>query len=166
MKKKPEYEAIILTGSNLGKPLDNLVFARESLQELPGKLCEISAVYRSEPWGYTSQNPFYNQVVQFFTSLQPARLLAFLLDIEKHAGRFRSKEGYEDRVLDMDLLFFDDRIIQTDTLMIPHPRLHLRRFTLLPLVEIRPDFFHPVLQKTAVELLKGCPDKSEVERIS
>lgn len=166
LKNKATYEALILTGSNLGKPLDNLAFARERLKDLPGFPGRVSSVYRSEAWGFSSKNSFYNQALEVFTGLEPMELLSFLLETENLAGRQRSHEGYSDRILDMDILFIGGRVIETENLVVPHPRLHLRRFTLLPLFEIRPDFLHPVLKKTIRELVDVCPDPSRVEKVS
>ena len=128
---------------------------------------DLSAAYESEPWGFEAEEWFLNRVIVLETELGPESLLAELLDIEKELGRVRHPEveGYCSRTADLDILYYGDRVIQTPTLTVPHPRLHLRRFALLPLCDVMPDFVHPVFQMTQMELLQRCPDESMVREL-
>jgi 2-amino-4-hydroxy-6-hydroxymethyldihydropteridine diphosphokinase len=143
----------ISLGSNLGDKLNNLKKAVEYLQKLAGVVEQKSTIYESEPWGYASFNNFLNQVVHISTAIPPTDLLKVLLDIEQSLGRTRSTEGYQDRVIDLDILFYNDEIIHSEKLEIPHPRFAERLFMLEPMVEIAPNFKHPLLNKTTYALL-------------
>ena len=115
----------------------------------------------------TDAPDFFNQVAQVKTSLSAEKLLSLLLQLEKDLGRERRDTGgYASRTIDIDILFFNDEIIKKEGLQVPHPRLPLRRFALRPLCEIAPDLMHPVLKKTVRELLRECPDTSEVQTAS
>ncbi len=152
-------KVILLTGSNLG---DRFTYLNDSLLEISktvGVLVMQSSLYESKPWGFESDNPFLNQVLVIETNLLPHVVLKEINIIEKELGRVRLEEGYSDRVVDIDILFYDDKIIDTIDLIIPHARLHERRFTLEPLMEIMPDFIHPKLNKTIIELVDLCSDK-------
>lgn len=174
-------EVFLLTGSNLGDRKENLAQALRYLHEEVGAIFQQSNIYESEPWGFTASTPFFNQVVAVRTMLTPDDLLDTLLKIEIRMGRIRyfsgavcsgdncgileSKPVYESRVIDLDILFYGSRMVFTDRLMIPHPRLHLRRFTMVPMVEIAPSFIHPLLRKSMVLLLKECPDDLKVKML-
>ena len=155
----------ILTGSNSGNREEYLSQACDKLNSITGGIVFSSHIYESEPWGFDSQNAFLNQVLLINTVLQPEELMDFILDTEASAGRIRTSDGYADRSLDIDILFFGNRIIQSHRLIIPHPRLHLRRFTLAPLCEIAPYVIHPVLGKTITELYERCDDQSVIRRL-
>ncbi|MCB8994166.1 MAG: 2-amino-4-hydroxy-6-hydroxymethyldihydropteridine diphosphokinase [Bacteroidales bacterium] len=153
----------LLTGSNLGDSRELLKEAITRISLLPLKIFQSSGIYQSKAWGYSSENYFFNQCIGLDTSLSSDILLKKLLEIEMEMGRIRGVEGYADRVIDIDILFYGSEIIHTTELVIPHPRLHLRRFALVPLKEIAPGFLHPELKKTISELLDSCPDGSIVE---
>ncbi len=157
-------EAIILLGSNLGERYRKLQEARRLIGRFAGRITRHSSVYESEPWGFEGENTFLNQVVVIETSLEPGRLLESLQHAEDELGKQRvsQKDGYASRVIDIDILFYGREIIETETLIVPHKLLHRRRFTLLPLSEIAADLVHPVFNKTIRQLLKECPDNSEV----
>jgi len=157
--------AYILTGSNTGNRDYYLSLARNRLNSEAGGIVFASHVYKSDPWGFESEHAFLNQVLLINTAMEPDALLDVILGIELSAGRERSEEGYEDRTLDVDILFYGSRVIQTHRLVIPHPRLHLRRFTLAPLCEIAPYFFHPVFKKTISDLYDRCEDDTRVTRL-
>ena len=129
-----------------------------------GKIVAKSRLYESEPWGFKSEHWFLNQVVKIETALSPDDLMKELLEIEKELGRDRSvpHEGYVSRPMDLDILYFGNEIIDTQMVKAPHPRLHERRFTLLPLCDIAPDYVHPVMKKTNLQLLDECQDAGKV----
>ena len=156
---EPIYLAL---GTNLGDREDNLRIARQSLlQEV--ELAAESSIYRTPPWGYTDQPDFLNQVIEVRTCLEPRPLLDFLKHLETAMGRFKTFRNGP-RLIDLDLLFYGQRVIQDEDLQIPHPRLHMRAFVLVPLCEIAPNFFHPVL-KQSVQTLLSWVDTEGVEKL-
>ncbi|MCK6617703.1 MAG: 2-amino-4-hydroxy-6-hydroxymethyldihydropteridine diphosphokinase [Cyclobacteriaceae bacterium] len=159
-------KAYLLLGSNLGNRLENLEKARQHISRHAGKIVTASSVYETAPWGNENQGMFYNQVVEIGTKLLPMVLLTNTLVIENVLGRIRSNNKFGPRVIDIDLLFYNDEVINSAVLTLPHPALHKRRFTLEPLAEIAPDLMHPVLGKTVSELLAECPDNLPVTRIT
>lgn len=151
----------ILLGGNIGNVGKTFSFAIGQLSEI-GRITKKSSLYKTEPWGFHHENDFFNQAVIIETPLSPLILLQELLKIEKKAGRTRNNKDYEARTLDLDILFFNDEIIKTNELEIPHPKLHLRRFALAPLAEIVPDHIHPVFHASIETLLKKCPDNCKI----
>ncbi len=150
----------LLLGGNRGNTIQYLIDAKSALQQTIGDCIQTSSVYESEPWGFSDSQWFLNQVVVCRTNLTAVEVLNQCLHIEKMLGRTRSDYvGYEARVIDIDILFYDNTCIDTPQLTIPHPKLHLRYFTLLPLTEIMPDFIHPTLNKKISKLLDECNDK-------
>lgn len=141
-------------GSNKDDRIGYIQQANLQLGALEGvEIIRTSAFYESEPWNMKSENWFVNAVVELKTSLTPHQLLEQCQRIEKQLGRKPSKPGeYEDRTIDIDILFYKKEIINEPDLIIPHKYLHLRAFTLVPLLELIPDFEHPVLHKTITEL--------------
>ena len=150
--------AILLIGGNLGNRLENIFKTIEYIKERIGIITQSSSIYESEPWGFNAEYCFLNVVVVVKTSLSPESLLEKIHEIEQLMGRTRICNGYASRTMDIDILFFNEDVIDTPTLTVPHPRLHERRFVLLPLVEIMPNKTHPVLQKNIKELLAECSD--------
>jgi len=154
-------DVYLLTGSNLGNRRDNLERAVTEIASLIGTVTASSHIYESEPWGFTSENLFYNQALCVRTYLSPRDILNRVLEIEKKAGRERESNNYQDRILDVDILLAGNAIIKDKVLTIPHPLLHLRRFALIPLEEIAPDVIHPKLRKSIRNLLLDCQDMSK-----
>ena len=150
-------------GSNLGDRLDCLTQAARQLQSDGNKILSCSSVYVTEPVEMQQQPDFLNLVLGMETVLPPPLLLQRVQSIENQLGRERV-ERFGPRTIDLDILFYGDEIIRTPCLEIPHPRLHLRRFVLLPLREIAPSHRHPQLSLTVEELLERTPDRSRVER--
>jgi 2-amino-4-hydroxy-6-hydroxymethyldihydropteridine diphosphokinase len=132
-----------------------------------GRIVAQSSAYESEPWGFEAKEWFLNRLIVVETELEPEAMMRQLLDIEAELGRVRHPEagGYTSRTADLDILYYGSRIVLTDSLTIPHPRLHQRRFALLPLCEVVPEFVHPAFNMTQTELLKRCFDFSEVRKI-
>ncbi len=150
----------IALGSNMGDREKNLKEALKYIAELPEtKIIKSSAIYETEPVGEPKQRPFYNAVVKMETSLDPEMLLQKLQEVEKAFGRVR-RQKWGPRTLDLDILLYDQQIIATDKLTIPHPLMAERAFVLEPLAEIDPEAYHPVLEKTAAELLREFMDKN------
>ena len=145
-------EPIFLSlGTNLGDRLNNLHHARIALPP-QAHLIQVSPIYMTQPWGFLKQPEFLNQVVEVRSELEPMPLLKYLKEIEDELGRqvtFR----YGPRLIDLDILFYGDRVVAEDGLQIPHPRLHQRAFVLVPLNDIAPDFVHPVLKRSVQDLL-------------
>jgi len=150
-------EVLILLGTNLGDKRENLTKAIESIGRF-GIIHGTSAHYESPAWGYESAASYLNQVLLLHTAIEPELLMQGLLTVEKELGRERLAEGYADRLIDIDILSIDAMIQQTALLELPHPRMHLRRFTLLPLQEVDPEWIHPVLGHSVSALLEICPD--------
>ncbi len=149
-------------GGNIGNREVNLSSAIAKITQLCGKILAQSSIYQTEAWGSSSQLKYLNQVIQIQTAYSPEQLLKTLLLIEKSLGRERISNQNADRTIDIDILFFNDEIIETNSLQIPHPRLHLRNFVLQPLKSINEDFFHPKLKKTIKELTLQCTDSLKV----
>lgn len=153
----------LLTGSNIGNSKQHLQQAKQFINERIGIIVKSSSVYKTEPWGNKDQQDFLNQVLLVETRLSAEDALIQLLQIEKEMGRNRIQK-WEPRIIDIDILFYGDLIIKTEKLILPHPLLHERRFTLLPLAEIAAGYMHPVLHKTIEELLQSCNDTSAVTK--
>ena len=158
---------LILFGSNMGDK--NKIYAQACLliNNRCGRIVAQSSAYESEPWGFEAKEWFLNRLIVVETELEPEAMMRQLLDIEAELGRVRHPEagGYTSRTADLDILYYGSRIVLTDNLTIPHPRLHQRRFALLPLCEVAPEFVHPAFNMTQTELLKRCFDFSEVRKI-
>lgn len=157
--------ALIGIGSNLSSPQAN---CRQALDHLEGhpdiETITCSAFYETEPLGVTEQNWFINAAARVTTKLEPDALLDLLLNVEKVMGRIRN-EKWGPRIIDLDLLLYEDRIIKTPRLEIPHPEMTQRRFVLAPLNELAPDTVHPVTKKTIRQLLSELPDKGKVVKV-
>lgn len=160
-----EHKAYIIAGSNLEPREKYIRDAINILKQDEFRIVNLSSVYESEPWGFDADTLFLNQVIELNTDHNAETLLDYLLEIEKQAGRLRNNNGeYESRILDLDILFFDKETINTQKLVIPHPKLQERKFVLVPLQEIAPSFIHPLLQKSMTTLLNECTDKGIVSK--
>jgi len=152
----------LLLGSNLSDRVLMLAQAKDFIRISIGEITSESLIYESPSWGFESENSFLNQTLIVDTQLKSDEILAKIKLIEKEMGRIKISENYESRTIDIDILFYNDEIIELPELIIPHPQLHKRRFTLVPLVEIAPGFIHPVFKKSINDLLHECDDNSEV----
>lgn len=150
-----EHTAFIALGTNLGDREANLRAARAALRQVMW-LTGVSPIYETTPWGYTDQPPFLNQVVMGLTTLPLRDLLAFLKATERRLGR-QPTFRYGPREIDLDLLFYDQAVVTTPELTVPHPRLHERAFVLVPLNDLAPHWRHPLLGRTMAELLAQVP---------
>ncbi|VBB46773.1 2-amino-4-hydroxy-6-hydroxymethyldihydropteridinepyrophosphokinase [uncultured Paludibacter sp.] len=140
-------------GTNLGDREANLNKAMILLREYVGDIYNISSFYTFKPWGFVSENDFSNAAVLVNTELNPSQLLDALKKIEKEMGRISTTtEIYEDRIIDIDILLYESRIINEQNLIIPHPNMEKREFVLVPLAEIAPDLVHPVTHKTILQM--------------
>jgi len=154
----------ILLGSNLGDRQENLDRARHEISRSVGEIITTSSIYKTAAWGNTNQPDFYNQVIEIRSTLDPDKLFLETQLIEQKMGRVR-KEKWSPRIIDIDILFFGDLIIETENLTIPHREIPNRKFTLLPLAEVTPDFIHPVLKKSVLQMLAACTDELPVAKI-
>ena len=155
----------ILLGSNIEPRLYYLKEAVNKLSQELGDIIDLSMIYESDALGFESNHKFLNQVIAINTSLVAQKALAICLSIEKNLGRIRESNTVNimsSRTIDIDILYYNDDIINTNNLIVPHPRLHERRFTLLPLCDIAPKFVHPGIKTENAKLLAICNDNSDV----
>jgi len=158
-------ETYLLLGGNIGDTKAILNDAIKLIVSLCGIVLKKSSIYKSEAWGFKSEQAFLNQVILLQTKLSPEVLLHTILSIEQQLGRERNtNEGYSSRLIDIDILFYDNQIINQESIIVPHPLLHKRRFTLLPLNEIAKDYMHPIFNKSVNELLLECKDNLIVKK--
>jgi 2-amino-4-hydroxy-6-hydroxymethyldihydropteridine diphosphokinase len=155
--------ACLLTGGNMGDREQNLATARQLIESGCGKIGKASSIYKTAAWGKTDQPAFLNQALIIDTPLSPNQLMQCILDVEEKMGRVR-QEKFGPRIIDIDILLFNDDIVSTFLVNIPHPEMQNRRFVLMPLAEIAPSLVHPLLKKTIKELLSECPDQLTVEK--
>lgn len=154
-------KVFLLIGGNMGDRLQNLHQAIDLLAASCGPVLQQSAVYETAAWGKTDQAAFLNQAIVLSTALSPQELITTILSVEEKMGRLRM-EKFGPRVIDIDIMFYDDAIIHEPNLIIPHPELQNRRFALVPMTEIAPRMVHPVLNKTLEQLLLECKDELPV----
>lgn len=170
--------AVLLLGSNKGDSESILKIAVAALSSIanPQGNMVLSSIYESEPWGFDADRWFLNMAIVMETPLTAKELLVEILKIETRLGREREgaqsgklrevRSAYLSREIDIDIILFNSDIIQEDSLVVPHPRMHLRRFVLEPIVQIAPNYIHPVFDQTLLSLLEKCTDTSVVKRLS
>ena len=156
--------AYLSTGGNVGDRKKALEDAQNHLLSKGIMMVWVSSMYETEPWGNFNQPNFLNQVMKVKTELNPLELLEVCLSTERALGRVRTSK-WEERIVDIDILFFGKEIINIDHLMIPHPRIEKRKFVLVPFCEFEPEFIHPVLKVSMRDLLETCEDELVVSKL-
>jgi len=158
---------VILLGANLGDKKAMFAQVEKYIDENIGETICKSALYESSPWGFESKDDFINQVLIVKTDFSAHDVLLRCQAIENKCGRIRHENaGYESRTIDIDILYYNNDIVDTEDLVIPHPLLHKRRFTMVPLVEVLSDYVHPIFLKSNAQLLEECNDDNKVIKIS
>ncbi|MDR2125271.1 MAG: 2-amino-4-hydroxy-6-hydroxymethyldihydropteridine diphosphokinase [Prevotellaceae bacterium] len=169
INRKPQPKrstTYLLLGSDTGDREKHINDACNFVKNETGNITAESSMYISEAWGFDSDLMFFNKVIAVETELNVFEILNITQKIELKLGRTHKTAGkYQSRIIDIDILFYDDKIIKTSHLEIPHPQIPNRRFTLLPLSEIAPDFIHPALNKSISQMLADCKDDKKAERI-
>jgi 2-amino-4-hydroxy-6-hydroxymethyldihydropteridine diphosphokinase len=155
----------ILLGGNLGDKHKVFSEAKARLSQQIGTITNQSAIYETEPWGFESDDIFWNQVIEISTDVSPEEVLQQTQQIEHELGRIRKANQYDSRIIDIDILFYGDQIVKTENLVVPHPRIQERKFALIPLCEIAAELIHPVFQKNVRQLLDQCTDPLIVEKL-
>jgi len=159
--------AYLLLGGNMGDVPHTFQEAIRLLKETDLLVYSTSKVYQSEPWGFESSALFYNQAIEVKTDLSAHKLLQTVLSIEEQLGRTRSNaDGYESRIIDIDILLYGEETVASQRLTIPHPRLTERNFALMPLAEIAAEYIHPEMNQTIAALLQQSPDSLRVWTIN
>jgi 2-amino-4-hydroxy-6-hydroxymethyldihydropteridine diphosphokinase len=153
--------AYLLTGSNMGDREAHLNQAKALIEKHIGTVKETSRLYETQAWGKTDQPNFYNQAIAVETTQFPQQVLKNILKIEQEMGRIRT-EKWEERVIDIDILLFNEEIVEDDNLKIPHPHLHERNFALVPLMDVAGEVMHPVLNLPVEEIYFECLDTLDV----
>lgn len=155
--REKEIEAYLLIGGNLGNRFSNLIKAKKELDAQEVRIIRESGIYETEAWGKKNQPSFLNQCLKVKTRLEPLELLEVIRDIEKKLERVKH-EKWGARTIDVDILYYSNSIISSNELSIPHPYIPERQFTLQPLAELAPNYVHPALKKTNLQLLKETSD--------
>lgn len=159
-----KHQTYLLLGSNLQEPEKQLKRAIQLIKDRVGHIDKKSSLYSTAAWGFTDQPKFLNQVLLVSTTLEPEECMQTLLDIEKEMGRIRTTPNAP-RTIDIDILFYDHLILDKPILTLPHPAISQRKFVLIPLHELEPEYIHPVLHKNISELLANCTDTLDVSKM-
>jgi 2-amino-4-hydroxy-6-hydroxymethyldihydropteridine diphosphokinase len=154
----------LIIGGNLGNRALNLALCKKEISEEIGLILKQSSIYETAAWGITNENSYLNRVLFLETILTAERVMEICLEIEKKFLRVRQKK-WESRIMDIDILFFNNEIIKTKKLQIPHPRMAERKFVLIPMVEIAPNLVHPLLDKSMTKMLSECEDTLDVSKV-
>lgn len=157
---KLQHQVVLSIGSNQGSRLENIQNCIDLIHQKVGTVIQVSKLYETPAWGFES-DAFYNCALLLYTNSSAQKILNQVLKVEKELGRIRSnQEGYQSRIIDIDLIVFDDEIIDSEKLQVPHPLMQNRNFVLLPINDLKLNWKHPILQKTISELIAVSPDES------
>lgn len=159
------YKVFIGLGGNIENKVENFKRVHQLISKKIGEILLKSSIYETPPWGFHSEHVFWNQVVCIETILEPLELLWRIKEIEESFGLKSREERYTNREMDLDILYFEDNFFEDNDLVVPHPKIHERKFVLVPLVEIAPDFKHPLLRMSNLTLLENCKDKSIIRKV-
>lgn len=163
---KSQNTALLSLGTNLGDRLQNLQFCIDAIHEEVATVVQVSPVYETPAWGFEAA-PFYNCMIQVHTLKSATKILSKILKLEKKLGRTRSeKSGYQSRIIDIDIIAFNDELIETENLIVPHPRLEMRNFVLYPLKDIAGKWVHPKTKELISDLIQNSTDSSAIERVA
>lgn len=157
-------DVYLLIGGNLGDRMAYLGQAKSLIEQSAGHIVAISSIYETAAWGMEDQPSFYNCAIHIRSNIAPEALMRILLNIETEMGR-RRLQKFGPRIIDIDMILYDDKIVDSDILSLPHPQMQNRRFVLAPLAEIAANIVHPVFHKTIARLLEECPDTLDVHKI-
>ena len=160
------HKVFLGTGGNIGDKQLNFTKVAHLVHNRLGEIIKTSSIYETPPWGFISEDHFWNQVFLIHSAMKPEKLLDEIHEIETEFGRKRTTGKYTSREMDIDILYYDDLFLETENLIIPHPRIQNRKFVLVPLVEIAPDFKHPLFRLTNLQLLENCKDESVIIKIN
>ncbi|MEZ5106513.1 MAG: 2-amino-4-hydroxy-6-hydroxymethyldihydropteridine diphosphokinase [Draconibacterium sp.] len=152
-------------GGNIGNKHDNFIKAEKLIYSRLGQIVQKSSVYETPPWGFRAEENFWNAVFIIETKFGPDEVLWRIHEIEDHFEKKKNDERYRSREIDIDILYYDDLFTETKLLIIPHPHIPNRKFVLVPLAEIAPEFRHPLLRLTSLQLLENCKDESIIKKI-
>ena len=159
------HKVFLGLGGNIGNKSGNFKKVHQIIGNELGNIIKSSSVYETPPWGFEAKENFWNQVLIIETHLSPEELLKKVTEIESRFGRVREIGKYNSREMDIDILYYDDQFLEDENLIIPHPRIHQRKFVLVPLNEIAPDFKHPLFRLTSLQMLENCRDDSTVLKL-
>jgi len=160
------HKVFLGIGGNIGDKIQNFSKVHQLIEKRLGKITKKSSVYETPPWGFHSENLFWNQVLFIDTVFEAEEMLWRIKEMEELFGLKASDERFSDRQMDVDILYFDEEYYESKGLIIPHPRIQERKFVLVPLVEIAPEFKHPLLRMTNLTLLENCRDKSIIRKVN
>jgi 2-amino-4-hydroxy-6-hydroxymethyldihydropteridine diphosphokinase len=153
-------------GSNRGARAGSVRKGGKLLAEKTGNIINTSSIYETPPWKMVDDTNFLNQVILLETNFTAVQLMDIIIQVEALIGRIRTQNKYEPRIIDIDILFFNDEVINEEGLIVPHPLIQERRFVLEPMAEIAPTYIHPALRKSIIQLLDECSDKSKLRKWS
>lgn len=156
-----QHQVVLSLGSNQGNRLENIQACISLLHKTVGSVIRVSKVYETPSWGFES-DAFYNCALLLHTALPAEKVLGKILEAEKQLGRIRNEQlGYQARIIDIDIIAFDELVLETETLHIPHPQMQNRLFVLLPMQDLGYDWIHPKTNQSIAELIQETEDKSE-----